>query len=244
MDEAGVASFLATATSAVRDASNPDDFLNPASDVLGGPVAVLEAIREGELSYRGATSELDAEAGPFLVVDVGGGSTELVTAPSEHAGGVDVDVVSLDIGCVRVTERWLHSDPPTSAEMETATAHIASLLDDHRVAARFRQAETMVGLAGTVSALTMLSLQLPAYDRDAVHHAVLRLEVVQGLLEDMASMPLALRRQMIGMERARADVLIGGALVLITVMSRMGHLELIVSEADILDGAVAELLGC
>jgi exopolyphosphatase/guanosine-5'-triphosphate,3'-diphosphate pyrophosphatase len=261
MDAAGVGAWMATATSAARDAANAGDFLEPAAAVLGGPIRVLAGEQEGRLSYRGATSSLDPADGPYLVVDVGGGSTELVSpAPSgsrsgAHAYPIDyqspdasrpkaADIVaeSLDVGCVRITERWLTTDPPTTAEMLAATAEIEDLLASAKARERFGHAKKMVGLAGTVSALAVLELGLGEYARDAVHHTTLRLADVRRLTTEMAARPLAQRRQMRGMEVGRADVLIGGSLVLSTIMETMGQAELVVSESDILDGVVAELL--
>lgn len=239
MDAHGVDSVFASATSAVRDASNSDDFLEPAAEVLGERPRVLRGEEEGSLAYRGATEELEAGEGPFLLVDVGGGSTELVTAaPDGH-----VTAVSLDVGCVRVTERFLSSDPPTASEREAASAFSASLVEEAAAGRpELRGARRMVGVAGTVSALAVLELGLGEYDRDKVHHSVLGLEETRRLAEALSSVPVAERREWPGMERERADVLAGGALVLVAVMEVLGHDELLVSESDILDGMVAELL--
>jgi len=238
MDRQGVSRIRAIATSAVRDAGNAAGFLEPARRVIGSEPRVLTGDEEGKLSYRGATSELPADAGPWLVVDVGGGSTELVT--STPAG---IDAVSLDVGCVRVTERWLVSDPPAPAELDAARRHVTQLVrgaaDQHPA---FAAACGLVGLAGTVSALTMLVLGLASYDREAVHHAHLRRADVSELLDALARLPVAERRRRRGMERDRADVLVGGSLVLDSVMDVLGFDRLTVSESDILDGIVAELL--
>jgi exopolyphosphatase/guanosine-5'-triphosphate,3'-diphosphate pyrophosphatase len=247
MDASGVVAWLATATSAARDAGNVEEFLEPGAAILGGPIQVLAGEHEGRLSYGGATSALDPAGAPYLVVDVGGGSTELVTPKgtgqrSSPSGVLDIDVVSIDVGCVRVTERWLKSDPPTTLEMAVARAQVRDLLQAAGARRRFGRARTMVGLAGTVSALTVLDLGLVEYDRQAVHHARLRLGDVEQLIGRMAAVAITGRRQMQGMEQERADVLIGGALVLATIMGELGHSELVVSESDILDGAVAELL--
>jgi len=238
MDRFGVERSLATATSAVRDASNSREFLAPATDVLGEVPVVLSGQLEGLLSYGGATAELDAE-GPYLVLDIGGGSTELVTESPER----EAVVVSLDIGCVRVTERFLGSDPPSPDELAEAGHHVRQLVAG---AARqhpgFRQARCLVGLAGTVSALGVLALGLDRYDRDAVHHSVITRAGVGQLVSELASAPVAARRLRPGMERDRADVIVGGALILHVAMEELGYDEVLVSESDILDGIVAELL--
>jgi exopolyphosphatase/guanosine-5'-triphosphate,3'-diphosphate pyrophosphatase len=238
MDRLSVGRFMATATSAVRDAANAEDFLEPAASVLGHAPLVLPGEREGRLSYSGATAELDPATGPFTVVDVGGGSTELVTT----AANGEIEAVSLDVGCVRVTERFLASDPPTQAEMSTARRAIETLLEGASAGPRYGGGRRLVGLAGTVSALAVMSLGLDAYDRAAVHHSVLTLAAVEELIAVMAGVPVEERRRLPGIEKARADVLIGGSLVLAGVMAHVGAAELIVSEADILDGIVAELL--
>lgn len=239
MDRAGVEKSLATATSAVRDASNTDDFLLPAAEILGAPPRVLPGELEGRLSYRGATSDLDPAGGPYVVVDVGGGSTEIV-AP---AGDGDVLAVSLDIGCVRVTERFFMSDPPTRAELERARDYARPLVAE--AAARHPELESAkraVGLAGTVSALAVLGLRLASYDRQAVHHSVLTRERIGELIDELSALPLARRRELPGMEVERADVLVGGAVVLGAVMDELGCPQLLVSESDILDGIVSELI--
>lgn len=252
MTAAGVARVLAVATSAIRDAANAGAFLRPAAAVLGAELRVLSGDDEGCLSYRGATAELPVTDGPYLVVDVGGGSTELVTSGPDGS----IEAVSLHVGCVRVTERFLRSDPPTEAQLAEARAHVAGLVAQARsehpayacsrgaatVAAGVSGAARLVGLAGTVSALTVLSLGLEAYDRAAVHHARLTRAEVAELFGELASQDVAERRARRGMEHDRADVIVGGALVLLTVMDVLGFGELTVSESDILDGIVAGLL--
>ncbi len=238
MAAAGVGSRMAVATSALRDAANAAAFLDPAAPLLGTRPQVLSGTAEGRLSYRGATSELPASGGPYLVVDVGGGSTELVTADGDA-----VEAVSLDVGCVRVTERFLRSDPPAPAQLAEAAGAVSELLlavlSEHPA---FAGARALVGLAGTVSALATLSLGLESYDRAAVHHTRLARREVAGLFDLLASLDVSGRRALRGMEHDRADVIAGGTLVLLTVMDTFGFPELLVSESDILDGMVAELL--
>jgi exopolyphosphatase/guanosine-5'-triphosphate,3'-diphosphate pyrophosphatase len=236
---ASVVNVRAVATSALRDAANAPSFLDPAALALGTELDVLSGVEEGRLSYRGATSELSREGDPYLVVDVGGGSTELVTV---LVGG-SIEVISVDVGCVRVTERFFAGDPPTGAELRAARAHVRGLLDGARAGRpALADARTIVGVAGTVSALTMLSVGLESYDRSAVHHARLARSEVARLLDELAAVTLEERRARSGMEHDRADVIVGGALVLLTVLQVFDGEELVVSESDILDGIVAELL--
>ncbi len=267
---AGASAVMGVATSAIRDAVNSASFLQPAAKLLGTELRVLSGLAEGQLSYRGATSELPSSRGPYLVVDLGGGSTELVCGTGD---GAAAEVVSLDVGCVRVTERFLGSDPPARAELEAAQSYVAGLVQivalehpafvaEARVAAglpggsldvvlpgargvgtpRGVHARRLVGLAGTVSALTMLSLGLESYDRGSVHHAHLTRDEVSRLAGILATEDVATRRSRRGMEHDRADVIVGGTVVLLTIMEVLGYEELIVSESDILDGMVAELL--
>ena len=272
---AGASAVMGVATSAIRDAVNGASFLQPAAEVLGTELRVLSGLVEGQLSYRGATSELPLSLGPYLVVDLGGGSTELVCASGGAAiEAVEaVEAVSLDVGCVRVTERFLGSDPPTRAELEAARSYVAGLVRtaamehpafvaEARAGAgltgegvdvgpsggrafgtpRGVHARRLVGLAGTVSTLTMLSLGLESYERRVVHHARLPRGEVSRLARALATEDVATRRSRPGMEHDRADVIVGGAVVLLAIMEMLGYDDLIVSESDILDGMVAELL--
>lgn len=249
LDELGVepagSSLRATATSATRDARNAASFVEAAGAILGVAPEVIVGEEEGRLSYSGAVRGLDPGDGPFLVVDIGGGSTELIagsrsepSAPAEPAA-----LVSLDIGCVRLTERYLTSDPPTASEVGAAHEHarqlIAAAAEEHP---ELRSAGRMIGLAGTVSALTVMALRLPAYAEELVHHARVSRRQVAELAERIAAVPLAERRELRGMERERADVLPGGAVVLEEVMDALGYEEFTTSEADILDGIAFDLL--
>jgi exopolyphosphatase/guanosine-5'-triphosphate,3'-diphosphate pyrophosphatase len=239
MSKAGVKRILAVATSAIRDASNSASFLQPAARTIGAELRVLTGTEEGRLSYRGAASELDPDEGPYLVVDIGGGSTELVTA----LGDGPIEEVSLDVGCVRLTERFLGGDPPSAGQLTEARAHVVALMEDaRRNRPALGRSTTLVGLAGTVSALTMLSLGLRSYDRTAVHHARLSRAAVARLLSELAAESVEERRARAGMEHDRADVIVGGAVILLAVLEVFGFEELVVSESDILDGMVAELL--
>lgn len=230
------------ATSALRDADNAAVFLDEAEAVLGVRPSVIPGEEEGRLSYLGAAASLERSSGPYLVVDVGGGSTELIAGSSEP-GAPPVATVSLDVGCVRVTERYLRSDPPTPAELGVARREVRALVEE--AAARepaLRTGRVMVGLAGTVSALTVLSLGLDGFVEERVHHARLERSSVESLRDHLGSMTVAERRAVRGMEQARADVIVGGAVVLAEVMATFGFEVLTASESDILDGLASELL--
>jgi len=242
MDAHSVKRVRAAATSAVRDAANGADFLAGACRVLGQAPELLSGEDEGRLSFRGATGALgDAEADPVLVVDIGGGSTELVLgrpADPDHAR-----VVSVDIGCVRVTERFLASDPPRAEELAAARAGVDELLG--RAAGPLGdtgRARRLIGLAGTVSAAAVLDAGVPEYRYECVHHHVLSRGRVSALLARLAALDHAGRLEVPGLEPERADVIVGGLVVLVTLMERFGYAECLASEADILDGLVQSLL--
>lgn len=241
MDRHEVSLLRMTATSAARDASNREDFFAAAAGAVGSRPELLSGEEEAALSFAGATAGLSSGA-PWLVADIGGGSSELAV------GGGDVPrspvaARSLDVGCVRVTERFLHHDPPTTGEMSAAHDLVVSALRKACEAApSLSQAATLVALAGTVSALASLDLGLAAYDRSSVHHYRLARASVGRLLEALASEDAPARRRRPGMEAERADVIVGGAVILDTVMGHFGFEECLVSEADILDGLVAGLL--
>lgn len=241
MDEQGVGRARLVATSAVRDAVNGDEFLRAASEVAGTPAELLTGLEEGELAFAGATADLPPTGGDVVVVDIGGGSTELVTS-----GPAGIEAISLDLGCVRLTERYLHHDPPTDLELSEATGIIDTELRRAMVEvprlAHLRPASRLIGLAGTVSTLASLEQGLAEYDRARVHHAVLRREAVEHWCEVLAGEPSAARGRRPGMAPGREDVIVGGALVLRQVMAVLDFEECLVSESDILDGLVISLL--
>lgn len=237
MDAHGVTRVRATATSAARDAANRDDFFDAAEAVLGARPELLTGEEEAALSFAGATAELDPAEGPFLVVDIGGGSTEFVVGTGEVEGAVSVDV-----GCVRVTERYLEHDPPRPEELSAAQSVISLHIDDVlREVPAVAEARTLVGLAGTVSAAAAVEQGLAAYDRDAIHHFVLTKAAAEDVFRTLATEALADRVHNPGLEEARADVIVGGMCVLVMVLRRLGFDHLVVSESDILDGLVASL---
>jgi exopolyphosphatase/guanosine-5'-triphosphate,3'-diphosphate pyrophosphatase len=240
MDDYGVTRARMVATSAVRDAKNGADFLDAATEAIGVRAELLSGEEEGRLAYQGATAGLDLGAGPYLVVDLGGGSTELVTG---GAAGGPVTAVSLDVGCVRLTERFLHGDPPDADEVTSATRLVDQLVDGALEShPDLREARQMVGVAGTVSTLATLALGLDRHDRELVHHSILTRSTVDALTAQLLAESREQRGRRRGIEVGRLDVIAGGALVLREVLARTGHEAVVVSESDILDAIAAELL--
>jgi len=242
MDGLGVGRGRLAATSAARDAANGDEFLRSAGKVTGLVPELLSGRDEGRLSMAGAVADLDPDDGPFLVLDIGGGSTELVAGNGPDDPGLAA--VSLQMGCVRISERFFAGDPPSAAELAAAGDEVAAQVEV-AVAAhpRFLDTRRLVGLAGTVSTLASLDLGLAVYDRDRIHHRVLGAADVGRWFHDLAADTRAERLARPGMVPGREDVIVGGALILDTVMRRIGFDECLVSEADILDGLVASQLG-
>lgn len=240
MDDLGVERVRMTATSAARDAANRDEFFDAAEAVVGIRPELLAGHEEGRLAFRGATAELDPAGGPYLVVDIGGGSTEFTVGTG---GGTDPDgVISVDIGCVRITEKFLHHDPPTAEELSQAISVIHAYLDDVvREVPATRTAARLVGLAGTVTTMAAVEIGLVAYDRDRIHHFVLTKDAAEDVFRTLATERRDERVHNPGLEPARADVIVGGAAILVTVMRHFGFESCLVSESDILDGLVMSL---
>ncbi|AFS13190.1 MULTISPECIES: Ppx/GppA phosphatase family protein [Mycobacterium] len=241
----GVERVRMVATSAARDVANRDDFFAMTADVLGAvlPGAVAEVIsgaEEAELSFRGAVGELDGGAGPFVVVDLGGGSTEIVVG-----GEAVVASYSADIGCVRLTERCLHSDPPTPAEVAAARQVVRERLEVALGVVPVEGARTWVGLAGTMTTLSALAHELPAYDSAAIHLSRVAGADLLAVCERLIGMTRAERAALPPMHAGRADVIGGGAIVVEELArelrARAGIEELTVSEHDILDGIVLSI---
>lgn len=231
-----------SATSASRDASNRDEFFAAATDAIGVAPSLLSGDEEARLSFLGATADLDPADGPFLVFDLGGGSTEFVYGTTGSEGEVR-SALSLDIGCVRVTERFFSSDPPAPEDLTAAISYADSWLDDVlRVMPEHVDAKTVIGLAGTVSTVAAVEQGLATYDRDAVHHFVLTKDAAEDVFRTLATESRADRIHNPGLEEARADVIVGGCCVLVAIYRRLGLEEILVSEADILDGLARSVL--
>ena len=233
--ELGITRVRMCATSASRDASNAAEFRRMVHGVLGVDPEVITGDEEARLSFAGAVAGLSAEP-PYLIVDLGGGSTEFVTGSTgvEHA-------ISMDIGCVRMTERHQHDDPPTAAQIEAATRDITAAVDTALAAVPGRAASTLVGLAGTVTTVAALALGLDEYDAGRIHHARVSREQVAEVTGELLALPVAKRLALPVMHPGRADVIGGGALILRTVMERSGQASVIASEHDILDGIAFSL---
>jgi exopolyphosphatase/guanosine-5'-triphosphate,3'-diphosphate pyrophosphatase len=219
------------ATSATRDAGNRDAFTEMVRDVLALEPEVISGDEEAALSFDGATRDLDPRDGPFLVIDIGGGSTELVlgTTAVESA-------LSVDVGSVRLTERHLHDDPPTRAQVAAATADVDEAIVRLREAVAVERTSTAVGLAGSVTTVAALALDLQEYDSERIHLSRISAEDVQAVTERLLRSSAADRTALSVIHPGRVDVISAGALVLATLMDRLGLREVLVSESDILDG--------
>jgi exopolyphosphatase/guanosine-5'-triphosphate,3'-diphosphate pyrophosphatase len=228
------------ATSATRDADNAAEFTRCVKEVLGVAPEVLTGAQEAMLSFTGATAELAAErdGGPFLVADIGGGSTEFVLGAGATAGPGPsaIHAISVDIGCVRMTERHLHGDPPTGPEVAAAAADIAAALDTVAAAVPVRQARTLVGLAGSVTTVAAIAMGLPAYDAARIHHARVTAAEVHEVTRGLLAQTRASRAAIGVMHPGRVDVIGGGTLILDQIMRSFRFGEVLVSEHDILDG--------
>jgi exopolyphosphatase/guanosine-5'-triphosphate,3'-diphosphate pyrophosphatase len=238
LDRHRVERVRVAATSASRDAANRDEFFDAVEALIGTRPELLSGDDEGRLSFAGATAELDPASGPFLVVDIGGGSTEFIVGTDRVEG-----VVSVDIGCVRLTEKFLHHDPPQPEELSACISLTDAYLDDVvREIPAAAEARTLVGLAGTVTTVAAVEIGLETYDRDCIHHFHLTHEAAEDVFRTLATESRADRIHNPGLEEARADVIVGGCCVLVALFRHLGFDEMIVSEADILDGLALSLL--
>ncbi len=222
------------ATSATRDASNRDEFMTGVRKRLGVDPEVISGEEEAALSFAGATRELRGSslATPYLVVDIGGGSTEFVLGGGDGPKAAR----SVDVGCVRMTERHLQDDPPTTEQVTAATADIEAAIDAVVETVPLRYAATLVGLAGSVTTVVALALGLDTYDPAAIHHARISADQVHAVTTSLLQQRHDERAAYRVMHPGRVDVIGGGALVLDTIMRRGGFDSVVASEHDILDG--------
>jgi len=248
IDRHGATATRVVATSATRDAANRDDFTGGVREIFGVEPEVVSGAEEAELSFVGATRglvslspETEVPQGPlppYLVVDIGGGSTEFVVG-TEHAQAA----LSVDIGCVRLTERHLREagDPPSAPALEAVVADIEAALD--RVAAEVPvgQARTLVGLAGSVTTVAGIALGLPAYDAARIHHARISAEQVHEVSRRLLAMTHGERASVPVMHPGRVDVIGVGSLILDRIVRRFAFSQVVVSEHDILDGIAQSL---
>jgi len=231
------------ATSAARDVANRDEFFTMTAEVLGAviPGAVAEVItgtEEAALSFCGAVGELESAAAPFVVVDLGGGSTEVVLGERAE-DGVEASF-SADVGCVRLTERCLHSDPPTAAEIAAAREVVRDGLGEALRVVPVEKAHTWVGVAGTMTTLAALAAHMTTYDAQAIHLSRVGFGDLLGVCDELIAMTRRQRAALGPMHEGRVDVIGGGAIIVEeladALRKRAGINELVVSEHDILDG--------
>ncbi|HTK15716.1 MAG TPA: exopolyphosphatase [Acidimicrobiia bacterium] len=226
-----VARVSMTATSASRDATNRDEFFDPVERLMGVRPELLSGEEEASLEFLGATAGI-AEPEPYLVVDVGGGSTEFIAGVDSPA-----ELMSIDVGCVRLTEQFLHSDPPTPEELSIAVSVVRDHLTDvDRAVTGAAHAKTLIGTAGTVWTMGAIELGVDASDSERIDHFRLSRAAAEEIFRTLATEPIARRRHNPGLEPGRVDVIVGGVIVVVAVMRHWGFDELVVSEADILDG--------
>jgi exopolyphosphatase / guanosine-5'-triphosphate,3'-diphosphate pyrophosphatase len=243
----GVDRIRMVATSAARDAGNRDVFFAMTADVLrpvvdGAVAEVITGAEEAELSFRGAVDELDTAGAPFVVVDLGGGSTEIVLGETRVLASF-----SADIGCVRVTERCLHSDPPTPAEVAAAREVIGERLGEALRAVPVESARTWVGVAGTMTTIAALAHNMTTYDSAAIHLSRVGIDRLLTVCDGLIGMTRAQRAALGPMHEGRADVIGAGAIIIEELAEVLRHHAgvdaLIVSEHDILDGIALSIAG-
>jgi exopolyphosphatase / guanosine-5'-triphosphate,3'-diphosphate pyrophosphatase len=228
------------ATSATRDARNRDEFTRGVREILGIDPEVITGEQEAALSFVGATGDLRSRpdlADPYLVVDIGGGSTEFIL------GGPDGPVASrsVDIGCVRMTERHIRGDPPAAAELQAIVDDVTAALADVKRTVDMTAARTLVAVAGTATTVTALALRLPAYDPDRIHLCAVSLADVERIYDELSGMDARQRSALGPMHPGRVDVIIAGSLILREVVRVAGTGWMIASEHDILDGITLSL---
>jgi exopolyphosphatase / guanosine-5'-triphosphate,3'-diphosphate pyrophosphatase len=228
------------ATSATRDAANREDFFSMVRQTLGTDAEVITGDEEARLSFTGAVGDLDPADGPFVVVDVGGGSTEVVLGDWDGTSAKVAAARSVNVGCVRITERHLHSDPPTPDEISAARQFAAQTLHEAFADVPVDKARSWVGVAGTVTTLSAVAQRLSGYDPERTHLSRLSLEQVRGTAQNLLASTHQQRAANPVIHPGRVDVIAGGALIVAVLAeelhARAGIAELVVSEHDILDG--------
>lgn len=238
MDDLGVEAARATATSAARDARNAEEFFTAATAVLGIRPELLDGDTEGRLGFEGATAGLDAGRGPFLVADIGGGSTEFAFGAERCEG-----VLSTDVGCVRLTEQFIGHDPPRPEELHACLSVTEAHLEDVLIAIpEVRRTACFIGVAGTVTSAAAVELGLEPYDPDRIHHFELSRAAAEDVFRTLATEDRAQRISNPGLHADRADVIVAGMCVLVKIMRFFGFDSCLVSETDLLDGLVNSLL--
>jgi exopolyphosphatase/guanosine-5'-triphosphate,3'-diphosphate pyrophosphatase len=233
------------ATSATRDASNRDEFFTMTREVLGVEAEVITGDEEARLSFTGAVGDLDPSEGPFLVADVGGGSTELVLGTWDGTRAEVTAARSVNIGCVRITERCLRSDPPATDEIEQAAGLTDEVLAEAFAAVPVDQARTWIGVAGTATTMAAVAKDLPEYDSEVIHHSRLSQPEIEQTADRLLAMNHDERAAIPVIHPGRVDVIGGGCLIFQVLAGELGKRagigELLVSEHDILDGIALSL---
>lgn len=236
IDQHQVSKVRFCATSATRDAQNREIFTEPAAKILGVVPEVIVGTEEAALSFLGATAELSRDLAPFLVVDIGGGSTEFVFGTDEVE-----EAISVDIGCVRMTERHFAQDPPSETEIENARIDINRAIDRASGKVPITGAGTLIAVAGTATTVAAAALNLSSYDRDLIHGAEISAARTIKISEWLLSLSREERASLGYMHPGRVEVIAAGSLVLAEIMKRTGLKNFVASERDILDGIVATL---
>ena len=239
IDDLGAERIRMVATSATRDAANRADFVAMVHVVLGTEPEVITGAEEAELSFVGAASVVEDASGPLLVADIGGGSTEVVRGTLSPGG--PLQAYSMDVGCVRMTERHLRSDPPTPEQVDATVADVRAAVSAAKGHVQMEPEVTFIGVAGTVTTVAAIALGLERYDADAIHGSHISAAQVAKVTDDLLSMTHAERAALPVMHPGRVDVIGGGALVLRTLLEEIGVDAVIASEHDILDGIALSL---
>ena len=233
----GAGRIQAVATSAARDAGNRESLFDVVEASLGARPVLLSGDEEARLAYAGATAALDPDSGPFLMADIGGGSTELVVGRAEVEGAM-----SLDVGCVRLTEAYIETDPPLPEELLTCLSLTETYLDEMaRTYPLAFEAEQFVGAAGTVTSAAAVELGLDEYDAAEIHHFRLTKEAAEDVFRTVATENRQERLANPGLESDRVDVFVAGMCILVKIMRFFDFEDCLVSEADLLDGVAASL---
>ncbi|MDD7930918.1 Ppx/GppA phosphatase family protein [Actinomycetospora straminea] len=233
------------ATSATRDAANREEFFGAVRELIGVDADVITGDEEARLSFAGAVADLDPDEGPFVVADVGGGSTELVTGTWDAVHAQVTAARSTDVGCVRLTEKFLHDDPPTGEQIAEAEEFTRATLAPAFAEVAVDEVQTWVAVAGTATTLAAVAMDLRTYDPDRIHLSRLGLDDVCATARRLESMPREQRAALGPMHPGRVDVIGGGSLVMRVLAEELAErtdvTELVVSEHDILDGIAREL---
>jgi exopolyphosphatase/guanosine-5'-triphosphate,3'-diphosphate pyrophosphatase len=238
IDEHGAERTVALATSAVRDAENGDDFRALVHDRFDLDVKIISGDEEARLTFEGATAAREPGEGPLAVIDIGGGSTEFVIG---RAGRAPDFRVSTQAGSVRQTERHLHEDPPSREEVEALDAAVRQIIAEALPADERAAVRSLIAVAGTATSLAAIDQALDPYDPARVHGYALSLEACERMLGELAAIPLAERRKVVGLHPDRAPTIVAGAAILVEAIRLFGTGSAEVSEADILHGAALEL---